>query len=583
MQMPNLTLEPDIAVPSADNLRAGMQPITVDRCFGWLHVPAASISAKTAVLLCSALGDEGLTAHGQFRRLAVSLAMAGYPTLRFDYAGTGDSCDMDLASDVWTTWRKSVHIAADWLRDITAAERIVFCGLRLGALLAAEAAHERDDTAALVLLAPVARGRTFIRQLEVEAKLAAKRPSRALVLDASPLSQTSVQTIAAAELMRVPPPIGCPTIIFNQSASTVLNHCSDEWKSRGVCVDQASFSGLEPLLRPRIMVHERPADFACVTEWLHRMAPALPAGFIQATGPVLLTGQSWRETPLRFGPECRLFGVLCQPHDEVASQVVLIVNSGGDPRCGANRSGTVMARQLAASGIASLRIDFAGLGDSVAQDDGQTHVFETDRRPEVSAAFDALTTLGYTQLTLYGLCSGAYHAFWAAAADERVETLVMVNLPTFEWQASTDIASFSVYEVSVGTRAKLVWSSATWRRLLKGELRIQSQIMALGRKTATWVLGRIGKVQLVVHPMTAAQTAMTEISRRTRTLILMSPNELGLVAMAQEFGPDRKLPSVTLHVLPNLDHTVSDPAMLCQLTKMIIDFIKSSNLDGKTL
>ena len=575
MQMADSVLQPAVVSHTIDQWCPEMWPVLIDGCFGWLHVPAAAVSAKTAVLLCPALGDEGLTAHSHFRRLAQSLAQAGYPTLRFDYPGTGDSCEVDPASERWGIWRKSVDTAANWLRNVTGAERLVLCGLRLGALLAAEAAHARADIAALVLLAPVLRGRTFIRQLEVEAKLAGKRPSEALLLDGSPLSQTSIQALTGAELIRAQPPQGCATMIFTPSPSPALVQCSEEWRRRGVSVDQAAFAGLEPLLRSRIMTHEQPADPARVTEWLGGTAPACSGGSLQMPLPAPLMHQNWRETPLRFGPQRALFGMLCQPRDEVGSQVVVIVNSGGDPHAGAERSGTMMARQLAASGIASLRMDFAGIGDSIAPGDGPTHVFDTDRRPDVSVAFDALAELGYSCLALSGVCSGAYHAFRAAAADERVATLLLVNLPTLDWQAGADIASFRLYDVSIGMRARRAWSIKVWWRLLKGELHIQHQILALGGKAAKRVLGRFSKARPAVQAASAARTAMMAISRRTRTLILMSPNELGLMAMAQEFGPNWKLPGVALHVLPSIDHAVTDPVMRSQLTSMMIDFLSA--------
>jgi hypothetical protein len=64
-------------------------PVTFAGCFGWLH-PAPG---RRGVVLCNAWGQEALCAHRSWRLLAMDLAAAGLPTLRFDYPGTGDSLD----------------------------------------------------------------------------------------------------------------------------------------------------------------------------------------------------------------------------------------------------------------------------------------------------------------------------------------------------------------------------------------------------------------------------------------------------------------------------------------------------------
>src|SRR5476651_2484753 len=73
-----------------------MTPVSFDGCFGWLHIPPARLNSDTTVLVCPPLGCEALRSHRSLRALADDLATAGYPTLRFDYPGTGDSCDGEI-------------------------------------------------------------------------------------------------------------------------------------------------------------------------------------------------------------------------------------------------------------------------------------------------------------------------------------------------------------------------------------------------------------------------------------------------------------------------------------------------------
>src|ERR1700712_4781707 len=74
-------------------------------------------------------------------------------------------------------WLRSVQNGVDWLRAATGAQRIVLCGLRIGATLAALAAEHRNDIAGLILLAPVLRGHSYIQQLREEPQLH-RGPSR---------------------------------------------------------------------------------------------------------------------------------------------------------------------------------------------------------------------------------------------------------------------------------------------------------------------------------------------------------------------------------------------------------------------
>ena len=88
------------------------QAVVFDGCTGWLH----SAPGRTAILLISPWGYEALCMRRAWRMLADALAAAGYPTLRFDYRGTGDA--LGDAADI---------VSLEALKDSTrraAAQRI---------------------------------------------------------------------------------------------------------------------------------------------------------------------------------------------------------------------------------------------------------------------------------------------------------------------------------------------------------------------------------------------------------------------------------------------------------------------------
>ncbi len=160
---------------------------------------------------------DAMTAYVSVRRLGDLLAAQGFPTLRFDYPGTGDSCDPEFEGGHWAVWQRSIDQAADWLRATTGARRIVLCGFRIGATLAALAAARRGDVAGLVLIEPVLEGRSYVRQLALEAELLHGWPpakDEVLQLHELQLPPASVADIAAVDLRQLALPAGLKVAVF---------------------------------------------------------------------------------------------------------------------------------------------------------------------------------------------------------------------------------------------------------------------------------------------------------------------------------------------------------------------------------
>lgn len=100
------------------------------------------------------------------RRMAAlqarAFAGAGRPVLLVDLFGTGDS-QGDFAAATWEDWLADIDVALDWL-VAHGAKRVIFWGVRLGALMAAEAAIRCAAASRLLLWSPVVRGDVFLAQ-----------------------------------------------------------------------------------------------------------------------------------------------------------------------------------------------------------------------------------------------------------------------------------------------------------------------------------------------------------------------------------------------------------------------------------
>ncbi len=579
------------------------EPLIVEDCLAWLHqaVDGAgrALASDVAVLLCPALGWDGLHAHHGFRLLGDAFAMSGYPTMRFQYAGTGDSGDLtadQLVAGHWSVWQRNAHAAGDRLLAATGARRLLLVGLRFGAMMASVLASQRDDVDGVALLAPVLRGKSYIRQLDMEARLetgAAARDDGGLDFHELQLSEATVRSISAVDLRAIRLPGGLKVAVFPQAPSQLLDSCVEAWVGSGAQVQSAAFDGLEPLLQEAIHCDPPPPDFTALLGWADAVAPSrvswLPGRPVPLGRPVLAVPHGV-ETPVRFGPGCRLFGILCRPHGPAGEKVVVIGNTGRDPHFGIARLGVELARQLAAEGTASLRMDFTGLGDSADVAGGSnalTPLFEMDRTADISAAIDALHGLGYRDIVLQGLCSGAYHAFRAALADRRVGGLVLLNLPVFQWQGG-DTVREAIWKSASPSRilAKLADQSA-WGRALRGESEIGSILLAQARRLAGRARDALGRRARPsgVAVRTGPEGAMAALAdRRVESLFLYASNDPGIGALEMAFGREgealRDVAGVDVRIVSGIDHVLSGRAMRERAIGLMVGFMTARSADS---
>ncbi len=85
--------------------------------------PALGRPRGTAILLLPPFGWEEIASHRARRRWAEDLAAYGYPALRIDLPGTGDSGGGPDEPGAWARWNAAVTAAAAWLRPTRAPVR----------------------------------------------------------------------------------------------------------------------------------------------------------------------------------------------------------------------------------------------------------------------------------------------------------------------------------------------------------------------------------------------------------------------------------------------------------------------------
>jgi exosortase A-associated hydrolase 2 len=132
--------------------------------FGVLHRPPTGAAARPAFVFCHPLAEEKLWSHRVFVSYARQLAAAGYPVLRFDSTGSGDSGG-SFSDLTMTMLADDVAAAIAEVRKLTGATAVSLLGLRLGANVAMLAAERETDIRHLVLWAPVTDGDRYLQDL----------------------------------------------------------------------------------------------------------------------------------------------------------------------------------------------------------------------------------------------------------------------------------------------------------------------------------------------------------------------------------------------------------------------------------
>ena len=151
-----------------------------------------------------------------------------------------------------------------------------------------------------------------------------------------------------------------------------------------------------------------------------------------------------------------LVGIL-HPAADVSGDIGLLLVVGGPQyRVGSHRQFVLLARALASAGIATLRFDYRGMGDS----GGSPRDFE-DVAPDIRAALDCFCreVPTMTGVVLWGLCDAATANAFYALTDPRVVGQIALN-PWVRTEAGEAGAYIKHYYLN------RIMSPAFWRKVL---------------------------------------------------------------------------------------------------------------------
>ena len=198
---------------------------------------------------------------------------------------------------------------------------------------------------------------------------------------------------------------------------------------------------------------------------------------------------------------------------------------------------------------------------------------------------------GFTRFGVAGTCSGAYLAFHAAVADERLSCVVAVNLNRFVWphDLSVENSVRHVYQPSA-VYARKAADPRTLLRVLKGEVDAIGIARALGGRLATRLRARAAGLLNRAVGERGARSAGTPrgwlhrlAERRARLLFVFTSQDAGLDEIDKHFGSLARLaalPGVKTAMVDNADHNFSPQWARDQLIALLTDFAAAAPCGG---
>ena len=262
----------------------------------------------------------------------------------------------------------------------------------------------------------------------------------------------------------------------------------------------------------------------------------------------------FEQRALRFTCKAsKLFGIVSLPAQPLG-RGVLMVTGGPQYRVGSHRQFLLLAQQLARAGVAVMRFDYRGMGDS----EGAARTYD-QIDDDIAAAVDAFVAQvpGLKEIVIWGLCDGASAAAYYAYQDSRICGVILLN-PWVRTASGIARATLRHYYL-----AQLV-SSRFWRKLLSGRFKAGAALQSLRANFGSAAAPAKTSAGTATDASTPPQRLFETLSLFTgRILIILSGDDLtarefeALPANSKAWRTLLSKPNVQQSPLAQANHTFS--------------------------
>jgi alpha-beta hydrolase superfamily lysophospholipase len=553
--------------------------------FSVFHAPAAGAGERLpAVLFCAPWGWNQASSYHALRDWAEDLAAAGHPVLRFDLPAVGDSAAGPADADLVATWVEAVAGAARWLADAAPGRELVALGMELGGLLALTAAREGAPIDALALWATPRDGRGFVRLTQAFSRMQAWGAGPD---GDSPLPEgwveaagfvLSAETIAALKALKPaeaePPARVRRALVLGREEALPEPSIVELLERGGAAVEPGPGSDWDVLVSHPGLAIATDAVRERFAAWLGAgggsepatpaaSAPAGEAVATSASAELTAGGVRIRETPLDFLP-AESFAILAEPAEPAAAdaECTVFFNSANLRHIGPDRIWVDAARELAAAGVRSVRLDLAGIGEAAGESARFAEVaefYDPAFGAQATKIIDALEAAGVaSRFRTVGLCSGGYWAFRSALKDPRVTSALLLNPGALRWRPTL------VMERD-GKGAGLLLQPRQWGKLLRGEFdrdKIRAYGKLLRHRLAEGKEGRDPELEAELDRLRDAGTSLKMAFSHDE--MDQELEALGILAQL-----DERWPNVSVTSLPGVDHALASTSAQAAARELI--------------
>ena len=265
---------------------------------------------------------------------------------------------------------------------------------------------------------------------------------------------------------------------------------------------------------------------------------------------------NYKENLFQFPPPNQLVGICSEPQTRDPQRpAVIFLNSGIIHRVGVNRLHVKLSRTLAAKGFLAARFDLSGLGDSPSRTDGLP--YQQSRFRETKAVMDHLSaSYGIKEFILFGLCSGADHAFRMSGQDKRVKGFILLD--GYAYKTPGHI---------VRHLSSRLLKLQIWKNLFSGKYQLTKKLLTTKSKESSAAKTTFA---MDIPPKTEAENSLNELDQRNTKMLWLYTSSAAPVfnhqkQFAEMFPRLKNSGNLQVEYWPEVNHTftlISDQARL---------------------